>query len=104
MGVTNLELLTGAPPVLAAQGCCYFCKNMSSDRVWIDTGVVIDYEGGIAICGNCARIIAQLVGWVSKDSVAKLRETISTLKKQLAVQKPKADAFDMFMKTMEEVS
>lgn len=96
--------MLGAAPVLAAQGCCYFCKNVSSDRLWIATGTVVDYEGEIAFCGNCAREVAQKLGWVSKDSVAKLKETISTLKKQLAAQKPKADAFDMFMKTMEEVS
>jgi hypothetical protein len=56
-----------------AKGACYLCAssrrtihdaNGPRDEHVLDTGLVIDFEGGLAICETCFREGAQLLGLV----------------------------------------
>lgn len=45
--------------VHAKQGC-YLCTNPNH---LVDTEITVDYEGVLAICGGCAKDLAQTAGW-----------------------------------------
>lgn len=56
-----------------AKGACYLCAssrrtihdaNGPRDEHVLDTGLIIDFEGGLAICETCFREGAQLLGLV----------------------------------------
>lgn len=68
-----------------AKGCCYLCstsprlvdEGRSQRReLVIDTGLIIDFEGGLAICESCVREAAHLVGMVDGGAAIDAEEAV----------------------------
>lgn len=97
-----MQLIIGGAPVNTAHGCCYVCRHFSNPKEWVDTGVDVDFEGGLVLCGNCARSIAQIIGYLPPDSIEKLKEANTKLRQSNKELKAKADAYDLFIKALEE--
>lgn len=73
--MANFNVVAQYPPGTMGAGC-FLCsctvprdKGYGETEAVVDTGVVVEYEGGLALCESCGREIGRLVGLVEPAAV-----------------------------------
>jgi hypothetical protein len=76
-----------------ALNTCYLCKSARrpGERI-VDTGIHIDFEGFLAICGSCIEEAASGLGLLAAKQAAKLAAKVSALQDLLDEARIRADA------------
>lgn len=77
----HLSLHTSVPKH-AANRACYGCGS-SSRKVYVDLGIVIDYEGAVVLCSRCITALAQMIDLPSAEEAKDLRERVVALEAQV---------------------
>jgi hypothetical protein len=72
---------------------CYLCKaaRRTGERI-VDTGIHIDFEGFVAICGSCIEEAASGLGLLSARQADKLRTENTELSRRYVEAQIRADA------------
>jgi hypothetical protein len=86
----------GYPPPEAAKRGCYICGYDLGDRRFVLTGVVIEFEGMLALCDLCVLEMAELVGAISPHKAERLQE-------RLAVERERADRMEQLLEGLSHV-
>lgn len=80
-------------PALPAK--CIGCNNdAKGSNLFVDTTSSLDYYGAILFCVECAKEIANLLGFVSEDMVSKVTESSIELTQQLEIANQKVEALE----------
>lgn len=76
-------------------GVCYLCKasKRSADEQIMDTGIHIDFEGRVYVCGTCIREMAVVCG-LSVQRFEPLQEATVALEAELDRERARADEFE----------
>lgn len=87
-----MMVLNEYPPGTALN-TCYLCKSARRDGEQIvDTGVHIDFEGFLALCGSCIAEAASALGLLSTDKAERIYAKLDRLSAQLSEARIRADA------------
>lgn len=74
------------PVMRKAPGRCGICNTTPMEngepKPAIDTNVDVDWGNNLYICDECVRVIGELMGWVTPEEHAKLREDYNDLEKR----------------------
>lgn len=83
-----------------AKGACYLCRAALRQVLEVngttryehvlDTGMVIDFEGGLAVCESCIREGAQLLGLVDVAELHNVLAAVAEAKERVVVADAKA--------------
>src|SRR5688500_14099223 len=85
-------VLTKEPPLPSK---CIGCGcNDNADRQFVDLTQSIDYYGAILLCQDCAKEIANLVGFINEDTLALKILEFESVAQELVQAKEKVEALE----------